>query len=369
MAEIVVVGAGFIGMSFALAASIQGFDVEVYDKAAAPVLPGGNTSQVIAVSPASAAFLLELGVWDRIPAKFVTRYDRMSVFDGEGSGSISFSAEEGGLPCLGYIVDQVALKVAMHECALAHELDVRWGHAVDIDELQTDLLVAADGAHSVTRGKLGLKKLGYSYNQTATVCVAEFSSDHGQQAYQWFMDTGPLALLPLAEAGKMAVVWSSRENMAAVDETTFISALEESTEALLGSVLSVSTRHSFGLIQQQAWQYVAQGAVLLGDAAHAIHPLAGQGANLGFADARCLVTQIAAARLEGRGIGDLATLKRYERKRRTENHLAAIAMEGFHRLFTSDSTVVGLLRSRGLRLVNENKALKRLAIGVASGRV
>ena len=297
----------------------------------------------------------------------------MSVFDGEGSGSVSFAAEESALPCLGHIVDQVALRVAMNECALSHGFEVKWAETADIDELQRDLLVAADGAHSATREKLGLKKMGYSYNQSATVCVAEFgqglSEEPGRQAYQWFRDSGPLALLPLNEQGEFAVVWSNREDMASISETAFILALEESTEGTLGRVRSVSPRHSFPLMQQQAWRYVTEGAVLLGDAAHAIHPLAGQGANLGFADASCLVTELCAAKLEGRGIGDLGVLKRYEQKRKMENHIAALAMEGFHRLFTSDSKVVGLVRSRGLRLVNENKTLKRLAISVASGRV
>ena len=233
--------------------------------------------------------------------------------------------------------------------------------------------MAADGAHSATREKLGLKKVGYSYGQNATVCVAEFSPElspeRDRQAYQWFSDSGPLALLPLNDRGKFAVVWSSSQDLVSISETAFILALEASTEGKLGGVQSVSLRHSFPLMQQQAWRYVTEGAVLLGDAAHAIHPLAGQGANLGFADASCLVTELSAARLEGRGIGDLGVLTRYEQKRKTENRLAALAMEGFHRTFTSDSSIVGLFRSRGLRLVNENKTLKRLAISVASGQL
>ncbi len=377
MPEVAIIGAGFIGMSFALAAHKQGFDVEVYDRATAPVLPEIPGSQVIAVNLAAAEFLEGIGVWNRIPERFVTQYDQMSVFDGQGSGSLSFAAEEGGQPCLGYIVDQVALRVAMNECAGSQGLEVSWTKTADIDELQRDLLVAADGAHSVTREKLGLKKMGYSYAQRATVCVAVFSQElsrgpseePGGWAYQWFHESGPLALLPLSDPDTFAVVWSSSEDMASLGEAAFISALEASTEDKLGRVRSVSPRYSFPLMQQQAWQYVTEGAVLLGDAAHAIHPLAGQGANLGFADASCLVTELCAARLEGRELGDLGVLKRYEQKRKIQNHLTALAMEGFHRLFTSDSSIVGLVRSRGLRLVNENKTLKRLAISVASGRI
>jgi len=372
VSEIVIIGAGFIGMSFALAAHKQGFGIEVYDRGAAPVLPETMTSSVIAINPVSAEFLDGIGVWNRIPDRFVTRYDQMSVFDGQGSGSISFTAEEGGLPCLGYIVDQIALRVAMNECAISQGLEVKWTETADIDELYRDLLVAADGAHSATREKLELQKMGYSYDQSATVCIAEFGQQFGEEsgrrAYQWFCDSGPLALLPLSDRGKFAVVWSSSEDLASIGETAFIAALEASTEDKLGPVHSVSTRRSFPLMQQQAWRYVTEGAVLLGDAAHAIHPLAGQGANLGFADANCLVTELCAARLEGRGIGDLGVLKRYEQKRKTENLLAALATEGFHRLFTSDSNIVGLVRSRGLSLVDGNKTLKRLAISVASGR-
>ena len=373
MSDLVIIGAGFIGMSFALAAHKQGFGVEVYDRAASPVLPKTATSQVIAVNPVSAEFLSQIGVWNLIPDRFITRYDEMSVFDGQGSGSISFTAKEGGLGCLGHIVDQVALRVAMNECALSQGLEVKWTETADIDELKRDLLVAADGAHSATREKLGMKKVGYLYDQNATVCVAEFGQEiikeRGRQAYQWFCNSGPLALLPLSDRGKFAVVWSSSEDIASISETEFISALEESTEGKLGRVCGVSPRHSFPLMQQQAWQYVSERTVLLGDAAHAIHPLGGQGANLGFSDARCLVTELCSARLEGSEIGDAHVLKRYEKKRKKENYFAALTMEGFHRLFTSDSSIVGLVRGRGLRLVDENKTLKRFAISVASGRV
>ena len=373
MADLLVLGASFVGMSFAIAAHMEGFDVHLYDKAPKPALANKAGANVIAVNPRSADFLDQIGVWELIPNEFVTPYKQISVFDGEGSGSISLGADEVGSSCLGFIVDQTALRVAMNERAISEGLEIRWGETAntDSDQDQTGLLVAADGVNSETRERLGIKKIGYSYGQRATVCIVEFNSKLGNetssQAYQWFRDSGPLALLPIGGRNKFAVVWSSSEDMGSKTENEFMSDLEEATERKLGRIARVSKRNSFPLIQQHALQYAVPGAVLLGDAAHSIHPLAGQGANLGFADARCLVTELCAARLEGRSSQDLRVLKRYERKRRTENHLAGVAMEGFHRIFTTNSSSVGVMRSSGLRFFNNNRVLKRLAIHIASG--
>ena len=371
MAELLVLGASFVGMSFAIAAHKEGFDVHLYDKANQPLVENKRAANVIAVNLRSADFLKQIGVWELIPNEFVTPYRRMSVFDGEGSGSISFGSDEVGAPCLGFIVDQTALRLAMNDCAISEGLKIRWGERANPDSDQAALLVAADGVNSETRERLGLKKIGYSYDQRATVCIAEFSKKFGDEtgshAYQWFRSSGPLALLPIAAQNKFAVVWSSSEDMVSKTEKAFMLDLEDATEHKLGRVARISARNSVPLVQQHALQYVAPGVVLLGDAAHAIHPLAGQGANLGFADAICLVTELCAARLEGRSLRDLGVLKRYERKRRKENYLAGVAMEGFHRIFTTNLSLIGVMRSVSLRLFNDNRALKRLAIHIASG--
>ena len=292
----------------------------------------------------------------------------MEVFDGEGAGSIRFDSDEANLPCLGHIVDQQALLVALSEVADARSLPIHWQTEPD-PEMTVPLLVGADGAQSSTRERLGLRKIQYRYDQQATVCVVRTTEPHGASARQWFQASGPLAALPLAEPNTSALVWSDKSDLALLSDQAFTEQFLVASEGVLGSVESLGERFSFPLQQMQALEYVAPGVVLIGDAAHAIHPLAGQGANLGFADVAVLSRELATGRLEGAAVGDITTLRRYERARRVENHLAAVAMEGFHRLFTARSGIAGLLRSQGMRLVQGNTSLKQLAIGVASGRI
>lgn len=369
-AEIIVVGGGFVGQAFAIAAGRQDLQVELYERKTRPVMPAALSANVIAVNPASRRFLEQLAVWQRIPAKFVTPYRGMAVYDATGTGEIAFSAEEAGLDELGHIVDQLALLAALAEAAAdCPGLSCHWASDLQDELPQASLLVAADGAHSRLREQLGIRKLGFSYKQQATVTVATLSGNHGNVARQWFHQAGPVALLPLSEPDQVAVVWSSFEPLTEISDADFRARLESATEGLHGTIIDTGPRFSFPLMQQHALRYVKPGFALLGDAAHTIHPLAGQGANLGLADARILAQETAAARIEGKSVGDIGILKRFERKRQPENNLVALAMEGFHRLFTSPLPLVGLLRNQGLRLVNENKSLKQLAISVATGRV
>lgn len=379
-ADIVVVGAGFVGLSFALAAHARGFRVEVFDKKSAPKLKmqesqGDETSaepalssSVIALNPTSVALLQSLSVFARLHANHAAPYQAMEVFDGEGTGSVRFTAIDAGLPSLGHIVDQQGLLVALNEQAIDVGLPVHWQTEANFDD-DVSLVVGADGAHSQTREKLGLRKVQYSYKQRATVCVVKTSGAHDGCAKQWFQASGPLAALPLSEPNTYALTWSDYTDLATLTDDEFLAQLSESSEDALGQILSLGERRSFPLQQMQALQYVAAGVVLLGDAAHAIHPLAGQGANLGLADVAALIRELSAARLEGHDLGDLKTLRRYERARRSENHMAALAMEGFHRMFTAENGVARLIRGQGMKFVQGNKILKQLAISVASGRV
>ena len=369
MADVVVAGAGFVGLSFALAAKDRGLDVEVFERRGRPTAPESLAANVIAVNRKSKEFLDHCGVFGRLRTPFCTPYQTMSVFDGNGAGSISFSSQEAGLPELGHIVDQNALRAALADAADDLGLPVHWGTAVDVTGYGAELVVAADGSHSETREKLGLKKFDYQYEHQATVCVAQFKKSHEATAWQWFHESGPVALLPLGEPDKVAVIWSSTLDLTSEPDEEFRSRLAVSTERQLGDVLSIGPRFSFPLMQQHVFRYVSDGVALLGDAAHTIHPLAGQGANLGFADARALAGVLGDARLEGRRLGDIQLLKRYEQSRRRENHLAGLAMESFYRLFGSKQPAIGLVRSLGLRFVHENTALKRLAISVAAGGV
>lgn len=369
--EIQVIGGGFIGLAFALAAHQRGMSVAVADRGAAPVEPAGLAANVIAMNPRSTDLMKSLGVWSNLPPEFAVPYHAMSVIDAQGTGAISFDAADEAVTqdYLGHIVDQRALRWALFRTLEDAGLAVNWQTSLDVEAISPGLLVAADGAHSETREVFGFKKLSYPYGQSATVFTARFASPHEQSAYQWFTASGPLALLPLHEPHTVAVVWSGFDDRSGQEETSLALDLQATTEDLLGAVTNLGARFSFPLMQQHALSYVKPGVVLLGDAAHTIHPLAGQGANLGFADVQCLIAEISAARLEGRQPFDIRVLRRFETTRRRENQAAALAMEGFHRLFTARQPLIGLMRSHGLRFVHENKTLKRLAISVASGRV
>ncbi len=368
MPEIAVVGGGFVGLGFALAAGKRGFDVVVYDRAPPPLEPQTPGSNVIALNSRSREFLSSIDAMSGIPEYLITPYQAMTVIDGEGTGQITFTAQDAGMAELGHIVDQAALRWRLAQAA-EDRVTVNWETEADLADIDAELLVAADGTHSVTREKLGFKKLGYRYDQRATVCTVKCADRHQATACQWFLAHGPLALLPLAEPNTVAVIWSHTEDLSALDASAFLDQLDAATEGMRGSFSELGPRFSFPLQQQAAVSYVKPGAALLGDAAHTIHPLAGQGANLGFADAECLARELGMARIEGQRPGALGALKRFERTRMLENRSAALAMEGFHRLFTSDSPVIGLLRSKGLGFVHENKVLKRLAVSVAAGGV
>jgi 2-polyprenylphenol 6-hydroxylase len=368
LSDITVVGAGFVGLSFALAAGRQGFTVEVFDRKSRPEATDQLSSNVLAINPASQDFLDSEGVWQEIEPEFRAPYDSMSVVDGNGTGVIHFSASESGLAQLGYVVDQTALLGALvarsDDC---ENVSVHWQSDADVAPGRSSLLVGADGAHSQIREKLGLRKIGFSYDQTATVCLAETAEPHGQCARQWFLEKGPLAMLPLSDPHRVAVVWSCFDSLAELEDEAFLSSLYEASEGEMGEIREVGPRSGFPLRQQHALQYVTEGVALMGDAAHAIHPLAGQGANLGFADGRTLVAELIAGRVEGRSPGSLGVLKRYQKKRMRENYLTAFAMEGFHRLFTSNELIVGVLRSQGLRFFDSSARLKQIMIGAASG--
>ena len=367
MREIVVVGAGIIGLAFSVAAARQGFMVEIFDRNPEPRGALSPSSNVLAINPSSKKFLQEEGVWSRLADHHRTPFKDMSVKDGTGSGCIFFSASEMGFTELGHIVDQIALRAALIQVAESFDnLKLNWGSQMNFQKSDVPMLVGADGIYSEIRDRFRLRTVGYDYQQMATVCIARTEKPHNACARQWFLGGGPLAMLPLNDAKNVAVVWSSFQSMEEIDDQVFGAELFQASEGDLGEIHSVGRRFEFKLRHQHALKYVAEGVALLGDAAHTIHPLAGQGANLGFGDARALITELSIARLEGRSLGDLNALKRFERDRQRQNRLTAVVMECLHRLFTSKVIWSALFRNEILRLFQRNNTLKKLAIGFAS---
>lgn len=401
--DILINGGGMVGLALALGLAQEGFSVAVLD--AQPALPAPSIlrgerdnaefdARVSALTAASQRWLQQLGVWEELEKLRVCAYRDMEVWDADGTGDIHFAAEEVHAASLGHIVENRLLcsvlqdalrkepRVALHQQVLT---GIRFAEqATERTTVETEaglvlrcrLLIGADGGNSRVRELAGFATRRWSYAQQAIVCTIRSEKPHRHTAWQRFMQSGPLAVLPLqlpqADSQHFSsIVWSCDEPRAAellaLSDAAFDQALTEAFEAKLGAMNVQGARYKFPLTQQHAAEYCRVGVVLAGDAAHTIHPLAGQGVNLGFADAACLVQVLKEARGRGENIADLPTLSRYQRQRKGPNLAMMALMEGFKSCFGSDNLALRWLRNSGLRIANQHSGLKRLLIQQAMG--
>lgn len=386
--DVVVVGGGMVGAAFAAALSGRGLSIAVIEaRAPAREWPRGEIDlRVSALSRASQRMLQRLDVWSRIEVLGCSPYRQMHVWDAVGGGEIHFDSAALGQADLGHIVENRVVQLALWE-SLEHCADVTLfcpGAISDIERdgarsrllftdarvIETGLLVGADGRDSLVRALAEIETEGWDYGQRAIVANVRPADWHRETAWQRFLPTGPLALLPLAD-GRCSIVWSAADARAtelmAMDEQDFSNALTDAFEARLGRLLLEGPRAAVPLRLQHAKHYVQPGLALIGDAAHAIHPLAGQGVNLGFLDAAELVVALEHAKTQGRAIGGLWALRRYERARRGDNMLMLAAMDAFKRLFSNDHPALSTIRSLGLRATDRLEPVKQLFMGHALG--
>ncbi len=391
---IIVVGGGLVGATTALslAQSASRTQVTLIDAAPAPAvsLPAGFDPRVVALNTASYNDLQRLGIWPQVSRHCA--YQHMKVWDGQGTGSLSFSAADTHSHELGHIVENRLLVLALWR-ALEQLPNVRLLPHTRVEALQladrqrslgevtlnsgetlaAPLILAADGAQSPLRQLAGIRTRHWSYGQTAIVTSVQTELPHQHTAWQRFDTQGPLAFLPLAEPSQCfsSIVWSLDEAAAqavmTMDDPTFCQALGRAFEQRLGAVLHTDARVAIPLHQCHAVQYYLPGFALLGDAAHSIHPLAGQGVNLGLADARVLCAEIQRALVRGIPLGHSAILARYQRQRMGHNLAAMAAMEGLKRLFGQRSLGVGLLRNLGIQQVAQWPWLKQQFMRMAQG--
>ncbi|MBT8149698.1 MAG: UbiH/UbiF/VisC/COQ6 family ubiquinone biosynthesis hydroxylase, partial [Gammaproteobacteria bacterium] len=375
--------------------------------AGAPSLQGNIDafdSRVSALTQASCDFFAQLGVWPRIEALRSCQFQRMQVWDARGTSAIGFDADAIGAKQLGYIVENRVLTAALHATLRQREqvsiidgvsmtqLQLPASSAVadsgciqldNGDSLSARLIVAADGAASPCRDALSMPLRQWDYGQDAIVCSVEMAKPHQCTAWQIFTEEGPLAFLPLARAGERglavqqqsrlcSIVWSQRrpraEALMALDDDAFKQELARALEHRLGQVVTLSPRYSFPLRQQHAIEYVREGFALIADAAHTIHPLAGQGINLGFADVKALAGILDNAVASGHAPGELAVLKRYQRERKTENLAMMAIVEGFKQLYDAPVPLPLLwLRNWGMHSVDQQAWLKNRILKYAMG--
>ncbi|MBQ0719694.1 MAG: UbiH/UbiF/VisC/COQ6 family ubiquinone biosynthesis hydroxylase [Gammaproteobacteria bacterium] len=406
--DIVVVGAGLVGAAFALqmarnfTARVDS-DVRVGKIALLEARPMAEQAelfatvfdpQVVAVTAGSQQWLDTLGVW-QASADRACPYHRMQVRDGEGTGCIEFDAAEVQRANLGHIVENSVLRASLMAAISAQaNIDLycpdvvaslqKDGAIITVnlqngEQLNTPLVVAADGANSQIREQMGFELRTWGYEHTAITATLKTQKPHGFTARQWFAPSGPLAFLPLratpqedsAGGHYVSIVWSQTPQQAArlmaLDEIAFCRELTLTSEGALGAIESVSERLQFPLTQRHGVDYVQAGVALIGDAAHTIHPLAGQGVNLGFSDARVLAEELERALEQGAGLGGLATLKRYQRRRKPDNLAMMATMEGFKRLFEREELPLRLLRNIGMSGLNRLAPLKNSLIRQAMG--
>lgn len=385
--SLVVVGAGIAGMTVAALAARAGFTVTLVDPRRPPLPPRGPIGlRTYALTPASRALLLDLDAWPRLDAGRLGPFTSMEVWDAGSSGRLGFAPPDSFRGPMGYIVEQNALAAAL-AATLAEERRVRWCAAALVElvpgtpprlvlddgtEVAPQLVVGADGQHSRVRATAGIDWQSHAYGQAALCCNITTALPHRRVARQRFLPGGPLALLPLAAPDACSVVWSLPEEDAAAwlaaDDASLAAALAEASAEVLGDITSIGERGSFALVRASAASYLAEGVVLVGDAAHVVHPLAGQGLNLGLMDAAALVECLEAQGAREPWPLPLA-LRRYQRWRRSEALAMTVVTDGLNRLFRTDAAPLALLRGLGLGWTDRARPLKRWlaehAMGIA----
>lgn len=392
-ADLIIVGAGMVGSTLALALKDSGLNILLLDGSPLSVAPfnpeQGFEPRVSALSIASQRILERVNAWPSILKRRTSPYRDMHVWDGSGTGKIHFSASSVHADTLGHIVEnrivQDALLEQLHESEiglLAHskvEQLRRSGDGwllqlEDGSELRSPLLIAADGANSAVRRLAGCATREWDYLHHAIVTSVRCEKPHQYTAWQRFTDEGPLALLPLQHNdGKnwCSIVWSvpaeQAEQIMALKDDDFCVALGQASEQRLGNIQHADPRYSIALRQRHAKRYVEPGLALIGDAAHTIHPLAGQGVNLGFLDAAVLAEVLLSALKRGESFASERVLSRFERRRMPHNLAMMAAMEGFQHLFQADALAIRWLRNSGLNAVNNLSEAKVLFIRQALG--
>lgn len=384
--DVIVSGAGLVGTCTAIALAKQGFHialVEAGTPSANTIGPGDKYDlRVSAISPRSRDILHRLGVWQQLVAERVCYYEQMHVWHQHGEATVGFDAVDLARDNLGAIVENPVLQQALYKVCQS-EPRIEWfipdrietiveNNAEQISLqlesgvcLTAGLLVAADGRGSPTRTLAGIDVQSGQYQQTAIVANVETENPHCFTAWQRFLSTGPLAFLPMNN-GQSSIVWSCdnefADQLADLEVNEFCAALGEAFEFKLGRVVSSSSRLSFPLGWHHCESWVKDRVVLIGDAAHSVHPLAGQGVNLGFSDVDTLVQLIG----DHAGAIRQKQLRRYERRRKSETWFAGSSISALKWFYGLDQNPITQLRDLGMRVVDGTPWFKRTLLERAS---
>jgi len=388
MFEIIVLGGGVVGLSAAHLLAKEGFRIALIE----PHPPNlewqeAFDSRCVAIAKSSQKIFEDIGVWQAMLAERISPYRQMHVWDALGFGKVTFDAAEIAEAELGHIIEQRVMIKALWQSikrysnvtlitpAYPKSIEIGSDHVnfalEDREVLQAKLVVGAEGANSWLRKTQAFKTVEHHYDQEALVATVETLLPHQETAWQRFLKEGPLAFLPLSDPHKSSIVWTAStekiKTLMELRDEEFYEQLAHAFDYQLGKILSSSPRKCFTLKRLHAERYVQERMVLIGDAAHVIHPLAGQGVNLGLGDVAKLGEILSYANNTGYDIGHYLVLRKYERARKGQVKAMMAAMELLKEGFGSQSSLVMILRSIGLNFVDKNKGLKKKLILQATG--
>ena len=383
--DIVVIGGGLVGTACALALRRQGLAVALVEnnRSLADAPDATLDDRIYAISPGNAAWLQTLGVWQRLDPQQRCPIDHMQVQGDASAACMDLDADEAHVDNLGYIVENKRLQHALwHElqqsgavlltdvvCStVAWQAQAATLTLADGRSLTAQLLVAADGAESWLRAQAGIGVNCHDYGQMGVVANFDTALAHGNTARQWFRPDGVLAWLPLP-GQRMSMVWSTSvahaDHLLALDAAALADEVAAAGHQALGALHTLNTARAFPLRLQTAERLVRPGLALVGDAAHTIHPLAGQGVNLGFRDVIAL-TQTLAGRSSRQRLGDIMLLRRFERARKPDMLAMRCLTDGLQRLFAADQPLARQARNWGLRLTDRLTPVKKRLIRQAT---
>jgi 2-octaprenylphenol hydroxylase len=385
--DIVIIGSGIVGLTCASALATTGLRIAILEaKSTSTTWQADKYDiRVSAINAASQAIFQALGAWSIISNLRKSAFRDMHVWDEKGE--IHFSCTQIARPYLGHIIENSVMQQALLDViknhpnitlcyesqpvAITGSAERQIITLKDGTTLQANLLIGADGAHSWLREYLQIPLRTWSYQQNALITTVHTEMAHQATAWQRFLPTGTLAFLPLVDEHMCSIVWSINDNYAhhyaTLTEQEFNHSLSSAFNYQLGKTQVIDKRVSIPLYMRHAQQYVQPHIALIGDAVHTLHPLAGQGVNLGILDAVCLAEVVAQALAKKQNIGDYNVLRRYERWRKGENSIMIAAMEGFKRLFTHDANSIIKARGLGLTITNKLTNVKSLFIKRAMG--
>jgi 2-octaprenylphenol hydroxylase len=385
--DVAIVGGGMVGLATAIGLANADLNVVVIDAGTIQAVSGEPKLRVSAINKASQQLLENLGAWQYLDDSRIRPYQKMSVWDKDGLGKIDFDAHSIGAVHLGSIIENDSIRYALAKRAsdisnISHLEGQRleriafgereaWLTLANGDNISAAVVVAADGANSWVRQQCSIPLTFWDYGHHAIVATVRTELPHDATARQAFLPAGPLAMLPLYDDHLCSIVWSvspeQAEQLLALDEVEFSKSLTAALDGRLGMCQVISERQSFPLRMRYARHFARHRLVLAGDAAHTIHPLAGQGVNLGFLDAASIIDTLSELHEQGKDLGEYSHLRALERWRKAEAMEMIATMEGFKRLFAGSNPFKKAIRDIGLTLVDNVAGLKTVFIKQAMG--